>query len=187
MNNAFKKWSKEKTLFVLHGIGFVMVCFYGSVVHDLARTFPNFLGRMLFPSNLCLWEQGKILLVGMSIWFLIEYLIVGRKIRGFIFIHTIIASSLPILMLIVYLTHTNLFGDFSLEGAHIVLSVALILLGFIVSVVMITSKKDYSSLAPYGIAIYVIIVMMYAVFTYLPPNVGMFYDDMHKAFGPVWK
>ena len=179
--------SNEKKLFILHGIGFIMMCLYGSKAHDLARAFPNFVGRLMFPANLCLWEQGKILLTGISIWFILEYILVGRKIKGFVFIHTIIAAALPILMLIIYLTHTQLFGDFNLSGAHIALSVLLIMLAFIVSTVMTLSKKDFSVYAPYGIVIYIVVVMAYAVFTFLPPHIGPFFDDMHDCFGPYWQ
>lgn len=181
-----KKVSNKVILFILHGIGFVAVCFYGMIVHDAARAMPFFLGQVLFPANLCLWEQGKILLTGMSIWFILEYIIIGRKIKGFIFIHTIITAALPILMLMIYLSHSQIFGGLSLEGAHIILAVGLILAGFIISVIMTLSPKDYSIYTPYGIVAYAVIVLMYVLFTFLPPNLPMFYDEIHKAFGPVW-
>ncbi|MEX1376739.1 MAG: DUF6512 family protein [Eubacteriales bacterium] len=187
MKNSLKQLSDEKKLFIMHGIGFVLMCLYGAKVHDLARAFPNFVGRLLFPSNLCLWEQGKILLTGMSVWFLIEYIFVGRKLKGFVFIHTIIASALPILMLAIYLTHTKLFGDFSLDGAHIALSILLIMSAFLVSVIMTLSKKDYSKYAPIGIIIYLLVAGAFAVFTFFPPEIGPFFDDMHHCFGPYWK
>ncbi len=181
-----KKMTNHAKLFVLHGIGFVIVCFYGSIAHDLARISPGFFTYMLFPSNLCLWEQGKILLTGMSIWFIIEYLIIGRKIKGFVFIHTIIAVALPILMLMIYMLHSQVFGEFSLEGAHIVLSVALILSGFVTSTIMTLSQKDYSPYSPYGIIIYMMVIIAFALLTFLPPKSGIFYDEIHKVFGPYW-
>lgn len=181
-----KKISNKTILFILHGIGFVAVCFFGMIAHDAARAMPFFLGQTLFPANLSLWEQGKILLTGMSIWFIIEYIIIGRKIKGFVFIHTIIAAALPVLMLLVYLSHSQLFGGLSMEGAHIVLSVALILCGFVVSVIMTLSAKDYSIYTPYGIVVYAVVVLMYVLFTFLPPNLPMFYDEVNQAFGPVW-
>lgn len=181
-----KRISNKGILFILHGVGFVVVCFFGMIAHDAARAMPFFLGQALFPANLSLWEQGKILLTGMSFWFILEYIIIGRKIKGFVFIHTVIAAALPVLMLLIYLSHSQFFGGLSLEGAHIVLAVALILGGFVTSVIMLLSKKDYSVYAPYGIVAYAVIVLMYVLFTFLPPNLSMFYDEIHKAFGPIW-
>ena len=141
---------------------------------------------MLFPSNLSLWEQGKILLTGMTVWFIVEYALVGRKMKGFVFIHTIIASALPILMLIIYMSHSTIFDDLSTGGPHIILTIALILLGFFTSVIMTLSKKDYSVYAPYGIVIYIVVILVYTVFTFLPPEASMFYDAENFVYGPVW-
>ena len=186
MKKTLKKMSNTTKLFILHGIGFVAVCFYGAIAHDLAKLSPNFFTYMIFPANLSLWEQGKLLMTGMSLWFLLEYFLIGRKIKGFVFIHTVVSAALPILMLLIYMTHSQFFGDLSLEGAHIVLSVALILGGFMASAIMVSNSKDYSGLAPYGIVFYVVLALLYAVFTFLPPETAMFRDAVHNTSGPFW-
>lgn len=181
-----KKISNKTILFILHGFGLVFALGFGMFAHDAARVMSFFPGHILFPANLSLWEQGKILLTSMSLWFILEYIIIGRKIKGFIFIHTIIAAALPTIMLIVYLSQSQLFGGLSTTGAHIILTIALIIAGFSASAIMATSEKDYSVYTPYGIVIYTIIVLTYMLFTYLPPNLSMFYDEVNQAYGPVF-
>jgi len=186
MKMSLRKLTNEKILFALHGLGFVFVCLFGMYSQDVARNFPNFITKILLPANYSLWEQGKILLTGMSLWFIIEYILVGRKIKGFISIHTLIAVVLPAIMLIVYMTHSTLFGGLSLEGAHIALAVMLILTGFLASVIMTVQKKDYSVYAAAGVVIYVIVIIVYVIFTFLPPQFSIFYDEINSSFGPIW-
>lgn len=186
MNKTFNKNSHYKWLYVLHVIGFVFVCVYCAFAHVLAKISPNFLTYLIFPANLSLWEQGKLLLVGMSIWFIIEYFIIGRKLKGFLFVSSVVTVALPILMIIIYTSHSQLFGDFSTEMAHIILTVALVLAGFLSSAFMLTSEKDYSLFTPYGIALYAVVVLIYGVLTFIQPESGVFYDAINSSYGPVW-
>jgi len=186
MKKSLKNRTEEKKLFMLHGVGVIFACVFAMFSHDTVRAFPNFLTRMLLPSNYSLWEQGKILLTGMSIWFIIEYFIVGRKLKGFVYIHSMIAACLPIAMLLIYTSHTLVFSNFESEYMHIIVSVALILAAFVISTIMTLSDNDYSIFAPYGIAFFVVIVIIYAILTFIPPNVGIFFDEVSNVYGPAW-
>lgn len=181
-----KNFSNEKKLLILHGIGFLVVCGFGAIVHDTARLVAGSVLMIFFPANLCLWEQGKILLFGMTAWFILEYIIVGRKMKGFIFIHSLVATMLPIVMLIIYMSHSKIFGGLSLEGAHIILSVALILAGFLTSTMLTISKRDFSRYTPHAVIAFAVICLLFAVFTYLPPELGIFYDAINSTFGPAF-
>lgn len=176
-----------RTLIICHIVGFLLLVGFGAIAHSIARAFPNVVTRILLPNNLSLWEQGKIVVTPIFIIFTIEYFIVGKRFKNFIPAHLLIAFALPMLTYGVYHVHGFLFGNgLSLEGAHIVLSIAIILIAFLASYLLITSRIDLSKYTKLLIVLYIAMWIAYIVFSFVQPRWETFFDSINETFGPAF-
>lgn len=187
MNTKRKELSDLTILIISHAIGFLVVAGYAAFAHELSEAFPNIVGKLLLPTNLSLWEQGKMLVVPLCIIFPIEYFIVGRKFSNFIPAHLIIAFCLPMLLLGVFHVHGFIFGNrLSLEGAQTILSLALLLASFLASILLVTTEKDLTKYTIVFTILYIILAISYVVFSFMPPHSESFFDPINELFGPAY-
>lgn len=187
VTRAEQRTKDIKKLIICHIIGFFLLGAFGSVAHNIARAFPNVITRVLLPNNLSLWEEGKIVVTPILAIFMIEYFIVGKKFKNYIPAHLLIAIVLPMFTYGIYHVHGFVFGNsLSLDGAHIALSIALILTGFLASILLVTSKIEMQRYTTVLAILYIVMWIAYIVFSFVTPKAATFYDAVNETFGPAF-
>jgi len=187
MSGTKKKLSDVQILGICHFAALVLLSFFGANVFSLAEKFSgNIVGLMLLPINRSMWEFGKMLLVCMSIIFAVEYFIVGRRIKNYIPVHLIIATLVPIVMLIILAAFNFLFGSLSMEGAQAVLFLTLIIAAFLLSIIWVASKKDLSRYVVLFLILYILLCGLFVLFSFVRPELKLFFDYGGNIYGPLY-
>lgn len=172
-----RKLKDVQILGICHFVGLVLISFFGANVFELVENVGGTLaGRLLLPINRSMWEFGKMLLISVGIIFIVEYFIVGRRIKNFVPVHLIIGVLLPIVLMIVLSLFNFFFGALTMEGAQAVLFLTVIIGAFLLSVALVTSKKDLSKYTvPFTIAC-IVLVGLFVLFSFIRPELKLFFD-----------
>lgn len=185
-----KKITDIQILAICHFVALVLLSFFGANVFELAEKFAgSVVGRLLLPINRSMWEFSKMLLVPMGIIFLIEYFIVGKRMKNFAPAHLIIGFILPIALMIVLSGYNYFFGALSMQGAQAVFFLSLIIASFLLSIILVTSKMDlskYKKLFLIFLILYISLFGMFVLFSFIRPELKLFFDFGANTYGPLY-
>jgi len=132
------------------------------------------------------WEQGKLLVVPLSLFFFVEYFIVGKKFKNFIPVQFLVAFAIPVFLVLIYSLYTVAFGTLSNDGPQIVFSFTLLLAAILSSAMLITAETNFNRLALLFIVLYFLLNIAYIVFLFFPPKAAVFYDSVNRLYGPAF-
>lgn len=127
-----------------------------------------------------------MLVLPMSIIFIIEYFIVGRRLKNFIPVHVIIAFLLPIALMTLLAIFNFFFGSLSMQGAQAVLFLTLIIAAFFFSVAFVTTKRNLSKAMRVFLILYIVLCVLFVVFSFIRPELKLFFDYEANTFGPLY-
>ncbi|MBN2879240.1 MAG: hypothetical protein JXN65_06365 [Clostridia bacterium] len=187
MSSKSRGLTDVQLLAVCHIIGFIIVSVFIAIAHKVASTYPSLTVRLLFPANMSPWEQGKLLVVPLSLFFFIEYFIVGKKFKNFIPVHFLVAFAIPVFLVLIYSLYSAAFGSLSNDGPQIVFSFTLLLAALLSSVMLVTAETNFNKFALLFIILYFLLNIAYIVFLFMPPKAAVFYDAVNKLYGPAFK
>jgi len=173
-------------LIIWHFIGLILVSSFGAIAHGIARNYPSIIVKLLFPANLSTWEQGKLLIMPLSLFFFLEYFIIGKKFKNYIPVHFLIAYVLPIAMVLLYVLYRITIGVMSNDGPQILFALILLLAAFLFSISLLTSEKDMTKYYKIFILLYFSLCIVYIIFTFIPLRVPLFYDPINELYGPAY-
>lgn len=175
----------KTTRWILLGIPLIFIL--GSIFHFLYElTGKLTLVAFFAPINESIWEHTKLALVPMLCWWLLWYLIRGKKLgvnRNNWFMAAFIATiSVPILIVLFYYTYT---GGFNIH------SLAVDITSFFVSVAVaqllglyIYKHGNFTNTAYTGIIILLILLAsIYIMLTLNPPHLPLFMDNNSGLYG----
>lgn len=176
--DAFVKW-------LLIGIPILFVV--ASPLHFLFDwTGKNLIAGLFTPVNESPWEHLKLTFWPILIWWIIGYLLYGRKSeKAFPRAAVSCAVAEVVCMLFIvafYYTYTGAFGIESL-----ILDIASLLLGLVFAVLLAVHVYVYSNPSGAGAAVSVAIILAMAaafiVFTFAPPHIPLFMDPSTGTYG----
>lgn len=188
--NLTRKKQNEnlKKLIIWHIAGFVFVNIFAGLSHEIAEAFPSLITHIFLPANVSLGQQVKLMVTPLIIVFVIEYFIIGRKFDNYIPIHLSITAAAPLITLGIYHGHNFLFRrQLSVQGAQVVLSVAIIIGVFMASVFMITSKKNFKKFTIPALIVLIAIVVALGIFTFNPPHIATFFDYINETYEIIYQ
>lgn len=177
-----------KTLIICHIVGFIFVNLYAGFSHEIAKAFPNVVTRILFPINYSLGQSLKIIAFPVLIVFIAEYFIVGRKMDNFLTPHLMLGGILPVAALTLYHTYSYVLNS-ALElntSMFIVYSEAFFIVAFMSSILMMTSKKTHKSHNIPAVIFCTVIMSIFVVVTFLPPQTTTFFDQVNQTFAAIF-
>lgn len=187
MSNNKRRLTDIQILAICHFVALVFISLFGANVFELVEKLSGTMaGKLLLPINRSIWEFSKMLLVPICIIFIVEYLIVGKRIKNFIPIHLIIAFLLPIALIIIMAIFNFFFGELSMQGAQAVLFLTVIIAAFLLSIALVTSKRDFSKYVVPFLIMYIILCGLYVGFSFIRPQIGLFFDFGANTYGPLY-
>lgn len=172
--------NEPRLLFPL--LGFVFVSLLGTLLHFLPDLTKNNFIRLFCPTNESVWEHLKLLFYPYLIFCAAEYFAYGKYTRGFLGAKV----------------RGVLVGEGVIVAAHYIISgilgrdvmwidITLFFVGaaiaYILPYLMIKRgvSKRYST--PIAVGLIIISIVLFSVFTFYAPNIGLFFDPESGTYG----
>ena len=168
-----------------HVIGSVFVAIMGTLLH-FAYEWSNYnpIVAVLAPVNESTWEHLKLLFTPYMLFAIYEYYVYGKKIPGFLPIKlTSVAIGMFVIVAAFY-TYVGILGNHIL-----VLDILTFLIGDAVAWWLSyrwqnqSGKMAGKTAIGVGWACLVLLILCFWVFTYAPPQIGLFVDPIGGGYG----
>ena len=159
----------------------LIFCF---ITHFLYDVFPSFLTSLFFPVNESIWEHMKMLVSSILIWEVILYFIFKKNNYYFenFFLNVLCTCLCGVfIFLIIY------FPLYFIFGHSFFINVILLFVSIFFSVNVgfsILNKYNYN-LEFFSFIAIIVIVIMFGIFTYYPPQNNLFIDPVSGEFGII--
>ena len=185
MKTSSKKETKNIFRWEMWGILFIVL--FGALLHFTFEFSGGWspLG-VISAVNESVWEHLKLAFWPAVIWTIIEFFFVQRQAKdagpNFILVKAIEAYIMPLVIVVIFYSYTAFTGD-SILAVDLSSFVIAVVIGQIVSYKLWRSlrlSKVYNSL---GLAMLVIGVLLFAIFTFYPPEAGIFQDPVTGGYG----
>lgn len=164
-------------------IGVFVVFALAGLWHFLYTWLPGPLTAVLSPVNESPWEHTKLFFMPMLIYFITGRLTVGKEYPRFTFAHTAVLPLLPLLMLgVFYLCEAVGVASLAADLANTLIVIAF---GMYLSYRLTVSTEQASGFNYSAIAWLIVLglIVIFAVFTYLPPHASIFLDSNTLQYG----
>ena len=173
-------WDDPCALFSV--LGFAFVSLTGTLLHFLPDLVENTFVYLIAPTNESVFEHLKLLFYPYVAFMAVEYLAYGKETRGFL------GAKLRGVLL----------GMTFIVGAHYVFSgiigrnvsaidISLFFVGtalaYAVPFLMIKRGKSKEFSAVSSAAVFISIAALFSIFTFMPPNLGIFVDPQTGTVG----
>jgi hypothetical protein len=172
------KNTKNLTLWFCWSILFILIA--SSLQHFLYDWTQSVFVSLWAPVNESVWEHLKIIFYPILMWWLIFYIVGHKKyeldINNWIVgaVSSAIIAMLGIVFLYYFIFSGLAVGDNN--AIHIIIEIVSIILGQSVGYHIASRAKVNKSTAIIFISLSIIIIMILAIFTFLPPNAPLFID-----------
>ncbi len=169
----------KKTRFISSILIFGL-CF---LFHFLYQWFPNSLFSIFFPVNESIWEHMKLLFSGITLYGIIDYIILYKsKIPFHNFLFSLFITSfisIPI-YLIIFLPIYNMIGE------NMLVSISLLFLVIIITQIIsfyILKSKQYKIINYLSFLLIIISYIIFGYLTYHPIHNYIFLDKTKNLYG----
>lgn len=173
----------NKKVFKFETIGFIFVAFLGTINHFMFEWFNgNKIIGLFCPVNESIFEHLKLLFFPFLLWAIAEYFILDKP---FNFFSSKITGAIcgNIFMTAFFYTYSGIIGN-----NFLVMDILTFLLGilvsFTISYLMLTNPKyenNYTEII--SIILFIIISLLFFLFTFYPPFIPFFKDMTTKTYG----
>jgi len=166
--------------------GILFIVLAGSLLHftfELSGGWPPV--GIFSAVNESVWEHLKLAFWPALVWTIIEYLAFRRTVdlrSGFVLAKALGAYLMPVIIVVIFYSYTAFTGD-SILAVDLSSFVIAVVFGQIVSYRLVQSFRLPSVFTLLGLALWVIGILLFAVFTFLPPHLGVFRDPVNGGFG----
>ncbi len=161
----------------------IFVCISGTLLHFTYEFFSENIFVASFSAvNESVWEHLKLLFFPMLLTTIIGYFYIGKNAPNFLCskLFGILASMLFII--IFFYTYTGIIGK-SIVFIDIASFFVAVILGEYLGNKLITSNFKCNNII--AITILTVILICFIVFTYFPPNIGIFKDPVTNQYGII--
>ncbi|ADL41620.1 hypothetical protein COB47_0273 [Caldicellulosiruptor obsidiansis OB47] len=179
--SSYSKRIYRKRAKITSFVGMIFILLISSLLHFGFEFFGRIKWTaIVFAVNESVWEHLKIGFFGGFIFYIIEYIIYGRRFENFIVGKSVALFLIPFLTAIFYFLYTAFLADnLFLDILTLVLA---IIIAQLVSLKITLSQKKIKK-APFVILI-ILLLIIFPLFTYFPPKIPqLFYDFAHKRYG----
>lgn len=158
----------------MEGISFVIASILGVVFHFIYDwTKGNPIAGLFFPINESTWEHLKLIFFPILILSLIEYFIFGIQYANFIvvkFLSVLLAMAATVVL---FYTYTGIYGKNN-DVLNILIYFVSMAAAYAFSYRWIRSKRLSGIPAKAGYWGFVVLMLLFFVFSMFPPKIGLF-------------
>ena len=183
MNYKIEKLKELERVKKLSIIGFFVIAIIGTLLHFAFKFSGNNLFVATFSAvNESVWEHLKIAVMPTFLWTIIELIILKYRQDNLWSSLLVKIATIVTTITLGYYTYTAILGK-HITWLSMLLFYIAIMLGQIFSYKEITSKPvkvKYEEISKYLV---IIIFVMFVFFTFLPPKLDIFKDELTSTYG----
>ena len=172
---------KQKSILKFEIISTIFIIILGVLLHfTFDWSNGNAFVGTFSPVNESIWEHLKLLYFPMVITIIVGYFYEGKNIENYLCAKTFGIIISMIFTIIAYYTYSGVIGKY-IDVVNIIIFILAVIIGQYVSYKKLKSKFYCNNLV--AIIILVIIYLYFLVFTFYPPQIGLFKDPVTGTFG----
>ncbi len=173
-------WDDPCKLFAI--FGFVFTSIAGTLLHFLPDIAANNFVYLIAPTNESVWEHLKLLFYPALFFMIFEYFAYGKEASGFI------GAKLRGILLgeaVIVAAHYIFSGIIGKDVSWIDITLFFVgaAIAYIVPYMMMKSERSKSFSARNAVAVFVLIIALFTIFTFMPPRLGIFIDPQTGSYG----
>lgn len=179
----------KKKLIIWEVIGWAVIFGFGSLFHFWFEWFPWKPYGWFFAINESMWEHSKLSFWPALIFYTVQYIILRKKNRN---LAVAGAISLSIGILFMQAFYYTIVGAFGQETRSLALSLTTFILAtimqqlihfLILSIKTELEKKRQLIIDIISLVSIVLLIIIIVLFTYIQPELPIFYDDYNGLYG----
>ncbi len=162
--------------------GFFFISIFGTLLHFLYDFSGNIIFSPISAVNESVWEHLKIAIMPTFLYAIIEYFKIYKKDKYNLFFSLLIKS----LTIIFVITIGYYLYTFILNRHLLVIDVFLFYFSIFVAQIIgyKISRKEYNlHIEKVSKQLCIIVILLFVLFTYLPPNLDIFKDEVTNTYG----
>lgn len=165
-------------------LGFLLSVCVGIILYFIYElSHYNRIVGLFAPINESPWEQMKLFFFPFLLFTIILYFSTKRNSKNILFINSVSIVCGMLLALILYYT---LFGAFGLKSPFINLGIYVICSAVTYILCACFFKNHtFSGNNTFGLLIFVLLLLAFILFTFMPPRVPLFQDETTNSFGLI--
>jgi len=164
-------------------VGVFVIFLLAALWHFVYAWIPSGVSATIFSVNESPWEHVKLLFFPAIIFYLIEYIFIGRKYDNYIFAHGVSIVLMPIMMFILFYGYRlglkieeNLILD-------IVITFIVTSIGSLIAYRITVGKRSLKTLSFITPIVILIMFVSYSLLTFFTPHKPVFYDKNTDSYG----
>jgi len=170
-------------LFELAGMVFIILL--GSILHFTFEWSGNQAVVGVFSAvNESIWEHLKLGFWPAIVFSLIEFKCLKRETNNFLFAKTVGIYLIPIIIVAVFYSYTAILGE-SILVIDILSFIMAVVVGQLVSYKLLTGKTMSYNLDLISFIALILLGLAFVIFTFYPPQLGLFQDPITGGYGLV--
>ncbi len=173
---------KIRQLRTWHIFGAFIIFALAALWHFVYAWIPSGVTAVIFPVNESIWEHAKLFFFPALIFFIIEYIAVGKKFRNYIFAQSLSIFFMTGITFGLFYLYRDGFGIAESLLIDIILTFVGICLGLLIGYKMTVSKKKIGNSA-IGILLAILLCAAYGVLTFFTPKQPIFMDGASQKYG----
>jgi hypothetical protein len=134
--------------------------------------------------NESVWEHFKIAFWPALFYAIVEYPFLKRSVNNFFIAKAIGLYVMPVVIAAIFYAYTAIFGEEILIVDILIFLVAVVL-GQLASYKILTLKQWPRWLGWLGVVMVVLLAAAFGVFTFYPPELGIFRDAVSGGYGII--
>lgn len=179
----------KKNLIIWEVIGWVAIFGFGNLFHFWYEWFPWKPYGWFFAINESMWEHSKLTFWPALLFYVIQYIFLRKKNKNLVFSGAISLAVGILFMQSFYYTIVGVFGE---EARSLALSIITFILAVTAQqlahyfLLKIKTDFDYKKQLTIDILSLVYVVFLVTIiilFTYIQPELPIFYDDFNNVYG----
>jgi hypothetical protein len=172
---------KQILFFELVGIAFIIL--FGSILHFTFEWSGGNAAVGVFSAvNESIWEHLKLGFWPAVGFALVEFKYLKKETNNFLFAKTAGVYVIPIVIMVIFYSYTAFLGE-SILAIDILSFVVAVVVGQLVSYRFLTGKTLPYNLDMVSLIALVLLGLAFVIFTFYPPQLGLFQDPITGGYG----
>ena len=174
---------RNKTVFRSELIGMVFIILLGSALHfTYELSGQNPLIGVFSAINESVWEHLKLAFWPSILFMLVQYLLMRKSTHNFFVAKALGASLMIVTIPTIFYSYTAVTGKsiFTIDIASFIIAV---ILGQLASYKLLIKAPISQKLTLIGIGVLIVLSIVFMLFTFCPPQIGLFQDPVTGTYG----
>lgn len=170
-------FKSESTINKWHIAGFFWIVIVGSLLHFVYEwSGESSIVASFSPINESVWEHLKLGYFSLTFFIIVEYWYLKDKTKNYALAKTVGIIDMSIFIVVVHYTYKLIF-----KGSNVIVDIVIFIIGAFICQLLssrIMKKNRPRFINILGFFLYIIIGILFLIFTFSPPNLPIFEEAM---------